>query len=325
MWGTGMNRVRKRIQLDELGEQSWQKYGITVAVLDSGISGHPDLLGKCMVFKDFVNQRSKQYDDNGHGTHVCGILCGSGEASKGKYRGISPSCRLVVCKVLDKNGDGSADVMLEALQWLLVNHKKYDIRIINISVGIGKMHDKQKCKLLTEALERLWDAGVIIICAAGNKGPKPGSISNIGGMQKVITVGCYDDLEPQNCKENCERYSGRGPQNSSLRKPDLVAPGTDIVSCNYGFTRIISKEHLNQDTKVTCNVTSYENLYIPKTGTSMATPIVTGCVALLLQKEPYLNNEKVKERLTFSAENLGKPWNWQGWGMINVKNLLEIR
>lgn len=319
-----MDRVRKRIQLDELGEQQWQKYGITVAVLDSGISPHPDLVGKCIVFKDFVNKRSTPYDDNGHGTHVCGILCGSGEASQGQFRGIAPSCRLVVCKVLDKNGDGSADVMLESLQWLLQNFKKYDIRIINISVGIGKMHDKHKCKLLTEALEKLWDGGVVIICAAGNKGPKAGSISNIGGMQKVITVGCYDDLEPQYCKENCERYSGRGPQSTSLRKPDLVAPGTGIISCNHAFARIISKDYPSHNSDNTSNKTSYENLYIAKNGTSMATPIVTGCASLLLQKEPYLSNEKVKERLTFSAQNLGKPWNFQGWGMINAKNLLEI-
>ncbi len=319
-----MDRVRKRIQLDELGEQRWQKYGITVAVLDSGISSHPDLMGKCMIFQDFVNHNCKSYDDNGHGTHVCGILCGTGEASRGKYRGIAPSCRLVVCKVLDQQGDGSADTMLEALQWLLENYKRYDIRIINISVGIGKMHDKHKMRLLTEALERLWDAGIVIICAAGNKGPRPGSISNMGGSNKVITVGCYDDLEPKYGSENCERYSGRGPQNATVRKPDLVAPGTGIVSCNHTFTRIIQENRMHQkENNMECQE-GYKNLYTIKNGTSMATPIVSGCTALLLQKEPYLSNEKVKERLTFSAQDLGKPWNWQGWGMVNVKNLLEI-
>ncbi len=311
-----MDRVRKRIQLDELGEQRWQKYGITVAVLDSGIGLHPDLIGKCMVFMDFVNHKTKQYDDNGHGTHVCGILCGSGEASKGKYRGIAPSCRLVVCKVLDEQGDGSADTMLEALQWLLKNHKKYDIRIVNISVGIGKMHDKNKTRKLTSSLEQLCDAGVLIICAAGNKGPKPGSISNVGGSNKVITIGCYDDLEPMTCDENCERYSGRGPLDTTIRKPDLVAPGTGIVSCSHIYTRVLEEDK-------NCNE-YYKYLYVAKTGTSMATPIVTGCAALLLQKEPYLSNIKVKERLKYSAQDLGKPWNWQGWGMVNVKNLLEI-
>lgn len=313
-----MDRVRKRIQLDDLGEQKWQKHGVTVAVLDSGISSHPDLLGKCMVFKDFVNLRNKAYDDNGHGTHVCGILCGSGEASKGKFRGVAPFCRLVVCKVLDEQGNGTADTMLEALEWVFINQKRYDIRMVNVSVGIGKTLSRTKGHRLKTLLEKLWDIGVVVVCAAGNKGPRDGSISDIGGSYKVITVGCYDDLEACYEKENCEWYSGRGSKNASIRKPDLVAPGTGIVSCNHIFTRVMEEEQNLQ------NKEYYRNLYIPKTGTSMATPIVTGCAALLLQKEPYLSNEKVKERLQYSAEDLGKPWNMQGWGMVNAKNLLEI-
>ena len=308
-----MDRVRKRIGLEDIKECRWLGKAITVTVLDSGIAPHPDLLGKCIVFKDFVNGMNISYDDNGHGTHVCGILCGSGEASYGKYRGIVPSGRLVVCKVLDQLGDGSADTMIEAIRWLLENHKKYDIRIVNISVGIGKMHDKHKSRILTEAMAELWDAGLVVICAAGNKGPKPGSISNIGGIHKVITVGCYDDLEPMICKENCAKYSGRGPLDASVRKPDLVAPGSGIVSCSHIFSKICDHDK-----------NTATNLYIDKTGTSMATPIVSGCAALLLQKEPYLSNEKVKQRLQYTAEDLGKPWNWQGWGMVNVKNLLEI-
>ena len=73
-----MDRVRKRIHLEEVRENKWGKYPITVAVLDSGICRHPDLESKCMIFKDFVRDQNKIYDDNGHGTHVCGILCGSG-------------------------------------------------------------------------------------------------------------------------------------------------------------------------------------------------------------------------------------------------------
>lgn len=308
-----MDRVRKRIGLEDIKEYKWQSKPVTVAVLDSGMAPHPDLLGKCMVFKDFVNEKSIAYDDNGHGTHVCGILCGSGEASKGKYRGVAPSCRLVVCKVLDKKGDGNAETMIEAFKWIETQRKKLDIRIINISVGVGRMHDKEKSKQLNECLEKLWDAGLVIVCAAGNKGPRPGSISNIGGLQKVITVGCYDDLEEHYKESNCEKYSGRGPQSDTFRKPDLVAPGTGIVSCNHLF----QKYHTGKEV--------YGQLYIPKNGTSMATPMVSGAAALLLQKEPWLNNEKVAQRIKLSADDLGKPWNRQGWGMLNVKNILEIR
>ncbi len=308
-----MNRVRKRIQLEGIDCNKELNRPVTVAVLDSGIAAHPDLIGKCMVFKDFVNKRKVSYDDSGHGTHVCGILCGSGEASLGKYRGIAPSCRLVVCKVLDEQGNGNAETMIEALEWLWECRKLYDIRIVNISVGVGHMQDKRKYALLTQALEKLRDSGILIVCAAGNKGPKAGSISNVGGLQKVLTVGCHDDLEERYPKENCEHYSGRGPKTGMYRKPDLVAPGTGIISCNYAFRRL------------SCEQSSlYENLYIAKSGTSMATPMVSGAAALLWQKEPSLTNEELSQRLKFSASDLGKPWNSQGWGMLNVKNLLEI-
>lgn len=319
-----MDRVRKRIGLEDIKEYKWQSNPITVAVLDSGIAPHPDLTGKCMVFKDFVNGKNVAYDDNGHGTHVCGILCGSGEASQGKYRGIAPTSRLVVCKVLDRQGDGCVEVMENSLQWIEKNHKRYDIRVLNISVGIGRLREKEKYKKLNECLERLWDNGIIVICAAGNTGPKPGSISNIGGLQKVITVGCYDDLEKHYSNNNCDKYSGRGPLYDTLRKPDLVAPGTGIVSCNYLFKRLKDNSEvlLNEENKP---VQYDKNLYIAQSGTSMATPMVSGAAVLLLQNEVELTNEKVAQRLKMSAEDLGKPWNRQGWGMLNIKNTLEIR
>lgn len=304
-----MDRVRKRIHLEQLKETNWSSRPITIGVLDSGIGKHPDLEGRCMVFRDFVNERKKYYDDNGHGTHVCGILCGSGEASRGKYRGVLPTARLVVGKVLEENGEGKADVMLEALEWILYQKKNYDIRLLNISVGIGNLKDKKKTLMLKEMLEKIWDAGIVVICAAGNKGPKEGSISDIGGSGKLITVGCFDDLNTIDVRHSCEIYSGRGFRNANPRKPNLVAPGSNIVSCNHNWKRMDGH---------------YEKLYEAQSGTSMAVPIVTGCAGLLLCKEPYLSNEKVKERLQFTAEDLGKPWNQQGWGMIDVKNLLEI-
>ena len=305
-----MDRARKRIGLDEVKDFRWSHSPITIAVLDSGIGRHPDLEGKCLLFKDFVNNKLKAYDDCGHGTHVCGILCGSGELSEGKYRGILPAARLVVGKVLDKSGNGQADIMVEALEWVLNNYKKYDIRMLNISVGIGSLNDKRKEQRLREMLDKLWEAGIVVICAAGNKGPTVNSISAISASDKVITVGCFDDICEENKDNNCALYSGRGKLDKINRKPDLVAPGTEIVSCNAFMTR-------NED--------GYENVYIKQSGTSMSAPIVTGCAALLLQREPYLNNERVKERLKYTAEDLKQPWNLQGWGMVCAKRLLEIQ
>lgn len=304
-----MDRARKRIGLDGIKDFRWSHSPINVAVLDSGIGRHPDLEGKCILFKDFINDKKVPYDDCGHGTHVCGILCGSGELSMGKYRGILPTARLIVGKVLDEKGNGKADDMLDALQWILQIYKKYDIRLLNISVGIGSLKDREKEKELRERLDKLWEAGVVVVCAAGNKGPAANSISAVSASDKVITVGCFDDFCEENKGNNCALYSGRGLLDGKVRKPDLVAPGTEIVSCNSFVKR---KED------------NYENAYMAQSGTSMSTPIVTGCAGLLMQKEPYLSNEKVKEKLKYTTEDLKQPWNLQGWGMICAKRLLEI-
>ena len=146
-----MDRVRKRIHLDEVTESRWKRSSVTIAVLDSGIARHPDLEGKCIAFKDFVNGRSTIYDDCGHGTHVCGILCGSGELAQGKYRGIIPGARLVVGKVLNEKGEGKADTMLEGLEWIWKNYKRFDIRLLNISVGIGSLKSKEKASKIKRA------------------------------------------------------------------------------------------------------------------------------------------------------------------------------
>lgn len=281
---------------------------VTIAVLDTGIGRHPDLQNKVVLFRDFVRQRQLMYDDNGHGTHICGILCGSGAVSGGKYAGMAPACRLVVGKVLDEQGDGLAQHMLEGMEWVLERKEQYQIRILNISVGIGNLHEEEKERALKNMIERLWEQGIVVVCAAGNKGPANDSISSVGGSGMVITVGCHDGNFFKDNPRRCETYSGRGAFAAPVRKPDIVAPGTEIVSCNVRIQR-----HYNK--------ILYP--YVAKSGTSMATPIVSGALALLLQKHPDLGNEEVKRLLTYTATDLGEPWNKQGWGMVNVRRMLE--
>lgn len=296
-----MQRVRKQIEFfSEYGMADGA--GVAIAVLDSGICGHPDLAGKTLEFRDFVEDRRSLYDDNGHGTHVCGILCGSGGLSGGRYRGLAPGARLVVGKVLDKNGDGSTEVMLSGLNWILEKRERYRIRILNISVGIGNLEEKAKEQALREKIEQVWDSGILVVCAAGNKGPGDGTISALGGSRKVITVGCHDGAYRRGDSGLCAAYSGRGDKDSSLRKPDLVAPGTDIMSCSINYRR--------------------RSPYIAKSGTSMATPVVSGAAALALQRQPGMSNEECRQKLLFTATDLHLPWNQQGWGMLNVRRLL---
>ena len=303
-----MNRVREQIHCENMVQAPTGK-GVTIAVLDTGISMHPDVKDRILDFKDFVNGRKTPYDDSGHGTHVCGIACGDGFASAGTYKGIAPDANLVVGKILDKNGDGAMENMVEAIWWVLQNIEKYNIRILNISVGVGKMINSIKEEKLKEKLESAWDKGLLVVCAAGNNGPAKNSLSEIGKSKQLITVGCHDGGFFSDKKNRCATYCARGSIYDTVIKPDIVAPGTEIISCNKDFRE---------------NRGRFANAYITKSGTSMATPIVSGALALLLEKYPEYDNETAKRRLLYSAKDLREPWYLQGWGMIDVANMLHV-
>lgn len=302
-----MLRVRNQLGCSDELVRSCGKRGVTIAMLDTGIAFHPDFDNRIIAFRDFVNGRPQVYDDSGHGTHVAGCMCGSGRLSEGKYRGIAPESRLVVGKVLDYKGDGIIENMAGGIDWILQNRKKYDIRILNISIGMGESADKDRMKALLELVDEAWKSGLIVVCAAGNSGPRPMTISPIGARKKVITVGCHEGGYFGNREHLCESYSGRGPSPYEMKKPDIVAPGTDIISCNAFFEK---------------RGWRYKNPYVAKSGTSMATPIVSGAIALLLQKYPFYSNEQVKRKLQNTAKDLKEPWNKQGFGMLQINSLL---
>lgn len=303
-----MLRVRNQIGCSDEVTESCGKNGITIAMLDTGVGFHPDFGNRIIAFKDFVNGKEIRYDDSGHGTHVAGCLCGSGLLSERKYRGIAPYSRLVVGKVLDYKGDGVIENMADGIEWVLSQQKKYDIRILNISIGMGENADRERMGKLLKLVDYAWESGLVVICAAGNTGPRPMTISPIGARRAVITVGCHEGGYFGSREDLCENYSSRGPSPYDMKKPDIVAPGTDIISCNAA---VMKKGRI------------YRNAYIAKSGTSMATPIISGGAALLLQKYPFYTNEQVKHKLLHTAKDLKEPWNKQGWGMIQIDRLLK--
>ena len=303
-----MLRVRKQVGCSDELLSSCGRKGTTVALLDTGICRHPDFDNRIIAFRDFINQKDMPYDDSGHGTHVAGCLCGNGSMSGGKYKGIAPLSKLVVGKVLNEKGEGIIENMSKGIEWVLEEQKNLDIRILNVSVGMGEHADKERMGKLLHLLDEAWNCGLIVICAAGNNGPKPMSISPLGAGKQVITVGCHEGGYFRKKEHLCENYSGRGPSAYAIKKPDVVAPGTDIISCNAAF------EKRGQ---------MIRNAYIAKSGTSMATPIVSGAMALLLQKYPFYTNERAKQKLRYSTLDLNEPWSKQGWGMIRVDRLLK--
>ena len=156
-----------------------------------------------------------------------------------------------------------------------------------------------------ELLDAAWEKGIVVVCAAGNNGPGEGTISPLGCSRRVITVGCHEGGYFGARKDLCENFSGRGSRSVLYRKPDVVAPGTDIVSCNVNWKGSA--------------FSGYRNAYKKKSGTSMATPVVAGAAALFLQKYPRATNEELKRKMIYRAHDMGDSWNKQGWGMLDVE------
>lgn len=289
-----MNRVNRILKTGEIWKRGITGKGIGCAVFDTGISPHEDFKGRVVPGPDYVNGRKSLYDDNGHGTEIAGIIAGNGRLSGGTYRGIAPEANIISVKILNKSGNGSMEHVIEGIEWILKNRYVYGIRVVNLSVGTSADEEDEEERELLAAVERLWDQGIVVVAAAGNQGPRGGSVTVPGNCPKIITVGAMKTLR--------DRYdrSGCGPTELCIVKPEILAPGYSIVSCGPG------------------------NRYQTKSGTSMSAAIVTGSIALLLQKEPWLTPKEVKKRFYFSADNLGLPKSQQGWGALNIEKLLQF-
>lgn len=296
-----MDCVRKVIHCDAAEKMGFTGRGVGVAVLDTGIFLHEDFEHRVTSFADMVHRRKDIYDDNGHGTHISGIIGGSGKASGGKYRGVAPGCSIIMLKVLDRKGNGYASDVLSGLKWIRDNKERYGIRIVNISVGSFSRKGMTENSILVRGVNAAWDDGLVVCVAAGNMGPGMNTITTPGISRKVITVGCSDDDKEVNVMGNrMIDYSGRGPTGACICKPEIIAPGAGITSCS--------------------NETGQ---YASKSGTSMSTPLVSGAIALLLEKYPDMTNRDVKLMLRERAVDMGLPMNQQGWGMLDVENLLR--
>lgn len=311
-----MKNARKVVKWEAAQSQNLTGKGIGVAILDTGIAPVNDFIqpkNRLIAFKDFANNKLEPYDDNGHGTHVAGIACGNGTNSNGLYCGIAYESNLIGVKILDKEGKGNTSKVLAGIQWIVDNKDKYNIRIANLSIGSPGSNSLDP---LVKAVNAAWDYGIIMTIAAGNNGPKNSSITSPGISKKAITVGSSDDSESVTIWGSSQKnFSGRGPTLECVIKPDIVAPGANIVSCLSPIAYI--------DSSNTEGVKIVDKNYLQLSGTSMSTPIVTGAIALLLQKYPSLTPNDVKYMLKYSTTDLGYPKNQQGWGLIDIEKLIS--
>lgn len=235
----------------------------STAIIDTGIFPHTELSGHLRGFYDAVNHKSYPYDDNGHGTHIAGIITG-----------IFPSCPLFGIKALDENGTGKIPDFIEGMDFLLQHHKQYEIRVLNISLGTAFDHSKEQ-KNLIDYVEHAWDLGITVCAAAGNNGPALGSVTVPGISKKIITIGTYDDYIPipiDHAGNTISHYSGRGPTDECILKPDILCPGSGIVSLNNSVRG-----------------------YSQKSGTSMSTPIISGILSLITACYPDVTPKELKK------------------------------
>ncbi|MCR5837923.1 MAG: S8 family peptidase [Lachnospiraceae bacterium] len=305
-----MNNVRRKLQIDEILREGIIGKDINIVIMDTGVARHPDLDGKIICFKDFVRGSQngsfkssddgidKMYDDNGHGTHIAGICAGSGYLSKGRYKGVAPGARLIVLKVLDNKGIGKEENIIKACNWILDNKQKYKIDIINISFGTSEIN--KNTQIMNNCIENMWDKDIVVVASAGNSGPKNDTVTSPGINSKIITVGALENNEVVviNNKRLTD-YSGRGKEGEY--KPEVLAPANRIVSCNNLY-----------------NLKSYTN----KSGTSMATPIVSGCIALYKSVYKDCDNNQIKLNLCKSCTDLFREKNRQGYGLIDIRKFI---
>jgi serine protease AprX len=310
--------------------------GVAVAVLDSGVEPVGDLgpPGTTLVAEvDIVEPDGRPADPFGHGTHVAGIIAGSGAASSGPgafrtFRGIAPGARIVSVKVLNAQGWGTVGEILAGVDWVLLNHEALGIRVMNLSLG-HPVEESYATDPLCQALETAWRAGITVVVSAGNLGGHGyATITSPANDPLVITVGAAQDWgSPEVTDDLVASFSSRGPTAvDGVIKPDILAPGSSITSLRSpGSYLDAALPHRRAAwSEFTTEAGSGETPYISLSGTSMAAPVVAGAAALLLQQDPEATPDDVKARLMAGAVKIDDAIVARGAGLLDVGASLAL-
>lgn len=290
--------------LADLHEDGYTGAGVTVAVIDSGITAHSDFGQRIKKFRDFSSRRRKAYDSKGHGTHVAGIIAGDGP----NINGVAPEADLVACRITNE------EEAIKAIDWVIDNQEKYSIDVLNLSLGVeptGPVKDDA----FAQAAERAVDAGLVVVVAAGNeckngKCPTQSTISSPGTAPSVITVGALDDRGTAVKKDDKLWVdSSRGSRRDG--KPDLIAVGSKILSTLAPDSEYFEAVSGGAD-------------YLAISGSSQAAPMVSGAAALMLQANPELTHDQIKDILMETADPVKRlPKRAQGSGRLDLDQAVE--
>lgn len=271
-----LDRNLEQIAAPQAWKAGYTGKGARVAVLDSGADfSHPDLVGKVVDRADFITEGGDAVDQHGHGTHVATTIAGTGAAARGERRGVAPDADLLVGRVLDENGSGLDSQIIAGMEWAAARAD-----VVNMSLGGSEASDgTDPLSLAVDALTE--QTGALFVIAAGNSG---GAISWPAAASRALTVGAVDG------SDKLADFSSRGPiTGTRAAKPELVAPGVDIVAGRAAGTTLGDP---------------IDDRYTVSSGTSMAAPHVAGAAALLVQRHPDWNGDRLKAALVGAADPL---------------------
>ena len=293
--GTGTSVVGLK---QALGLQnSFSGSTVTVAVIDSGVQNTTDLSGRVVGSYDFTGGKGgvpvAGGDEYGHGTHVAGLIGSSGVLSAGKYAGVAPGVKIVALKVLDKKGSGKTSDVIAALDFAVSHKNLLGIKIVNLSLGHA-IYEPAATDPLVQAVEAAVRAGLVVVVAAGNFGTNPntgltgyGGIASPGNARSAITVGAANNLNTLvRTDDRVAAYSSRGPTwYDGFAKPDVVAPGSGLIS-NAAIGSTLVTEY------PTLNVQEGTSTFLRLNGSSMATGVVSGLIAVMLDANDYAARQR---------------------------------
>ncbi|MFC6022025.1 S8 family serine peptidase [Plantactinospora solaniradicis] len=294
-----LDRNLRQVAAPQAWDAGYTGAGARVAVLDSGVdASHPDLAGQITEKMDFTVDGGDAGDRLGHGTHVAATIAGTGAASGGTRKGVAPGARLVVGKVLDDSGDGTDSQVIAGMEWAASR-----AAVVNLSLGGWEASDgTDPMSLALDALSR--QTGALFVVAAGNAGPADNTVSAPGAAVGALTVGAVDS------DDVLADFSSRGPLvNTRAAKPELVAPGVDVVAARAAGTTMGR---------------AIDARYVAASGTSMASPHVAGAAAVLAQRHPDWRAEQLKAALVGAVDPVtGGDAYASGAGRLHVARALS--